>query len=137
MQQLAEDEVVGVWQLDNFDPSAKQRWTNGAGSRPCETHTPSSQSQPRLDPGELSAKPGEDSVPAGGRNGDTMLSRIHTLSSRCQPGLEPGEPGTNLTASSASPAPGLGWKRQSRATFSGLPTFSGIPNALRVVISSV
>ena len=82
MQQLAEDEVVGVWQLDNFDPSAKQRWTNGAGSRPCETHTPSSQSQPRLDPGELSAKPGEDSVPAGGRNGDTMLSRFHTLSSR-------------------------------------------------------
>lgn len=134
MQQLAEYEVVvRVW-LPAMSISMMgrihQRWTNGAGSRPCETHTPFSRSQPRLDPGEPSAKAGEGSVPAHGCNGDTILSRFHTLTSRFQPGLEPGELGANRTASSAGPVPGLGWKRQSCATFSGLPTFTGIPGAL-------
>jgi hypothetical protein len=86
MQQLAEYEVVvRVW-LPAMSISMMgrihQRWTNGAGSRPCETHTPFSRSQPRLDPGEPSAKPGEGSVPAHGCNGDTILSRFHTLTSR-------------------------------------------------------
>ena len=132
MQQLAEYEVVvRVW-LPAMSISMMgrihQRWTNGAGSRPCETYTPFSRSQPRLDPGEPSAKPGEGSVPAHGCNGDTILSRFHTLTS-------------------------LGWSRESWVRIAqppscrprsrsgleapelrGLPTFTGIPGALCQVL---